>query len=119
MRLSKVLETVLQKSAERNSSTISFTPDAVTNLISEFTYIPEESITFTTYFRRYIFGSERKTDEKKVRLLIQKLSPVEQEKYCDYILPKTWEYNVSRNSFDFLKNFFVKKTLYSIRDTSV
>ena len=36
MQLSKLLETVLQKSTEGNSSTISFTMTAVTNLIGEF-----------------------------------------------------------------------------------
>ena len=38
MQLSKLLETVLQKSVDVNSSIISFTPDAVANSIDEFTY---------------------------------------------------------------------------------
>ena len=53
MQQSKLLKTVLQKSAEGNSSTISFTPDAVANSIGEFTYNSEEGITFASYFWRY------------------------------------------------------------------
>ena len=57
---SKLLETVLQKSAEGNSSTISFTLDAVATLIGKFTYYPKKAITYASYFRRYeeIFRSE-------------------------------------------------------------
>ena len=59
MQQSKLLETILQKSAEGNSSTISFTLDEVANSIGEFTYNLEEGITFASYFRRYeIFGNE-------------------------------------------------------------
>ena len=42
MQQLKLLETVLQKSAEGNSSAISFTPDAVTNSINKFTHNPKE-----------------------------------------------------------------------------
>ena len=83
------VETVLQKSVEGNSSTISFTPYAVANSIGEFTYNPKEGI---TYFRRYeeIFRNACKTwtDEKKVSFLLWKLSSAEHEKHCNYILPK-------------------------------
>ena len=77
MQQSKLLETVLQKSAKWNSSTISFTPDTVDNSISQFPYNPEEGVTFASW-----------KDEKKALLLWRKLSPVEFEKYCNYILPK-------------------------------
>ena len=78
MQQSKLLETVLQKPTGGNSSRISFTPDAVAYSIGRFTYNPEEGITFESYFRRYeISRNECKTwtDEKKVRLLLRKLSP--------------------------------------------
>ena len=119
MQPSKLLETILQKSAEGNSSTFSFTPDAVANSIGKFTYNPEECITFALYFMRCeeIFRNECKTwiDKKKVRLLLRKLPPTEHEKYCNYILPE----KTGMKQFWFCQKIFVKKALYSIRDTSV
>ena len=77
MQQSNFLETVLQKSVEGNSSTISFTPDAVSNSIGEVTYNPEEGITLASYFRRHeeILRNECKTctDKKRVRLRLRKL----------------------------------------------
>ena len=46
MQQSKLLERVLQKSTEENSSTISFTPETVANSVSEFTYNLEVGIIF-------------------------------------------------------------------------
>ena len=91
MQQSKLLETVLQKSADGNSSTISFTLNVTANSIGKFTYNRKEGITFASYFWRYeIFKRECKTwtDEEKLCLLLCKLSPAEHKKYCNCILPK-------------------------------
>ena len=51
MLQSKFLETVLQKFAEGNSSTITFTSDAVANSISEFTYNSRRRHNFCIIFQ--------------------------------------------------------------------
>lgn len=47
----RVFEAMLQKSNE-TCTTVSFTPDAVTNTIDESLYNPEEWVTFLSYYRR-------------------------------------------------------------------
>ena len=121
MQQSKLLETVLPKSVEGNSSANSFTLGAVSNSIGKFTYNPDEGISFE-YIRRSgeIFRNECKTwtDEKKDRILLRKWSPAEHEKYCNYILPKI-QGNINFDETVLNLRTFVKKNLYSIRNTSV
>ena len=42
-----------QKNTRYKTCWIFFTPDVVANSIGEFSYSPEEGITFAAYFRRY------------------------------------------------------------------
>ena len=91
LRFSKLLDSFSKRESDQGSSN-SFSQDSVVNSIGEFSYKPDEEVTFAAYFRRYeeIFKNDCKTwtDEKKVRLLLGKFGAIEHEKYANYILPK-------------------------------
>ena len=68
-----------------------FSLDAIVNAIAEFNYMPEENVTFSSYFRRYedLYKTDcvNWSDHKKVRLMQRKLNCVEHAKFTNYILP--------------------------------
>ena len=78
--------------SNRNQENISFSQDAIVNAMTEFNCMPEEEVTFVSYFRRYedlfITDCASWSDHKKVRLLLRKLGAVEYTKFMNYILPK-------------------------------
>ena len=61
-------------------------------MIDNFSYSPEEDITFTSYFRRYedfyTTDSTNWSDLKKFCLFLRKLSTTEHTKFINYILPQ-------------------------------
>lgn len=72
---STLVEALIQnKPSEHNSSFV--TAEAISDSITKFKYCPEDGIAFTSYFRRYAdlfkWECEKWTDEKNVRLLLQK-----------------------------------------------
>ena len=88
-----------QRSGERILNLISKNSMSADNVnlfthssLETFNYVPDEDRTFEAYFRRYedMFRSECEnwSQQKKVRLLLSKLGPVEHNKYCDFILPR-------------------------------
>ena len=85
------MEQLLNKTSEERSSD-SFTTDAIANSIREFVYNSDVGTTVSAYYRRYegIFKRDclHWNDEKKVHLLLRKLSPLEHEKYANFLLPK-------------------------------
>ena len=85
-----LFEALLQSRATENSNY--FTAEGIANSISEFTYDPDNGVTFQAYFRRFenIFTKRCATwsDEQKVGLLLQKLGPSESTKYTNLLLPK-------------------------------
>ena len=62
------------------------------NSIRDFKYSPEEKVTFAAYFCYYeeIFKKDCAawSDEKKIRLLLEKFCQNEHEKNTNYILPR-------------------------------
>ena len=76
---------LVKKTTEEKTSDL-FTPDAIAISISDFINNPEEGITFHWYYRRFeeIFKKDYShwNDEKKIRLLLRKLSTSEHEKYA-------------------------------------
>ena len=89
-RLDKFEEFLL--AGNRNQENSSFSPDVIVNAMAELNYMPEEEVTFTSYFRRYkdlfITDCADWSDHKKVRLLLRKLGAVEYTKFVNYILPR-------------------------------
>uniref|UniRef100_A0A5K3FTV0 Peptidase A2 domain-containing protein n=1 Tax=Mesocestoides corti TaxID=53468 RepID=A0A5K3FTV0_MESCO len=85
------------KLADRQSSQAApaITPSiyGLSNSISEFSYDPENGVTFECWYRRYedLFRVDlaSQDDAWKVGLLTRKLGPSELEKYTDVILPKS------------------------------
>ncbi|VDD75812.1 unnamed protein product [Mesocestoides corti] len=67
--------------------------DGLSNSISEFSYDPENGVTFESWYRRYedLFRVDlaSQDDAWKVRLLTRKLGPAELKRYTDTILPKS------------------------------
>ncbi|VDD78288.1 unnamed protein product [Mesocestoides corti] len=67
--------------------------DGLTNSISEFSYDPENGVTFESWYRRFedLFRVDlaSQDDTWKVRLLTRKLGPAELKRYIDTILPKS------------------------------
>ena len=62
-----------------------FSKNAIWSAVDNFTYAPEDEITFAPYFRRC---KDLHNDFKKVHLLLRKLGTVEHAKFVNYILPK-------------------------------
>lgn len=80
---------------------MSLTPDAVQNTVSEFVYHPDEGLTFSAYVRRYeqIFNQECIVWEDK-RLLLRKIAQIEYEKYCNHIPPPPQKKTPGENVFE-------------------
>ena len=96
-RLEKLKELFVEQQREmltsnKNEDLDIFSQDTIINVIAEFNYMPEEEVTFLSYFCRY--KDLYKTDcsnwpnHKKVRLILRKLGTVEHMKFVNYILPK-------------------------------
>lgn len=68
------------------------TLEALSTNISEFTFDPDNGITFEKWFSRYteLFESDARNldDAAKVRLLLRKLDTASHSRYVNYILPK-------------------------------
>lgn len=69
-----------------------FIMESLANSILEFSYDPENGITFDSWYSRYkdLFDLDCKNlvEGEKVRLLLRKLNTIEHEKYVNFILPK-------------------------------
>ena len=72
----------------------SFSQNTIWNAIEDFSFSPEEDITFASYLRIYedlyktYCGNCR--DLKKIRLLLSKLGANEHTKFVNYILPNIY-----------------------------
>lgn len=78
-------------STQRNHNQ-EFLIESLSSGITEFTYDPENGVTFAAWFSRYedLFIEDAKNldDAAKVRLLLRNISTVAHQKYISYILPK-------------------------------
>ncbi|XP_029654256.1 uncharacterized protein LOC115227624 [Octopus sinensis] len=113
LKQQQLLELYARKSVNALSS---FSPDSILNSIMEFSYAPEEGITFAMYYRRYkeIFKEDCKTwsDEVKVRLLLHKLASSECEQHCSFILPKKSCEIFFQETIKLLSDIFGDKTSF-------
>ncbi|XP_058448841.1 uncharacterized protein LOC131428818 [Malaya genurostris] len=70
-----------------------FLMEALSNTITEFSYDPQNGVVFDKWYARHeeVFtkGGEKLNDAEKVRLLLQKMSSVNHDRYVNLILPKT------------------------------
>lgn len=96
-RQAKLMESLLKKveslgSTQKESKGEPQLKETVGASIQEFRYDPDNGITFLSWYNRYediflVDGSEL-SEAARVRLLMQKLGPVEHTQYCNYVLPK-------------------------------
>uniref|UniRef100_A0A0M3HZQ4 HSF_DOMAIN domain-containing protein n=1 Tax=Ascaris lumbricoides TaxID=6252 RepID=A0A0M3HZQ4_ASCLU len=65
---------------------------ALDNAIATFTYVPDENVTFETWFKRYEdnfnVDAQKLDDAGRVRFLLRKHDAIAYEKYANYLLPK-------------------------------
>lgn len=118
-RFEKMLELIVQRTQEPKQAGF-FSPDTVANSIGEFSYDPENGSIFSAYFRRFadIFKEECSewSQEKKVRLLLQKLNPACHDRYCNYILPRVPGEISFDETVQILTNVFGEKSsLFNLR----
>ena len=77
----------------------SFSQNAIWSAVDNFTYAPEDEITFASYFGRYedLYNTNcaNWANSKKVHLLLRKLKTVEHTKFVNY----TATYHLSRKLY--------------------
>ena len=104
-RFGKLLECLTKQNDSENLNI--FSQESVINSVGEFIYKPEEEATLEAYFRRYesIFQKdcEKWPDEKKVKLLLDKIWVAEHEKYVNPFLPRQPGEVTFRETFQILR----------------
>nr|VZI15550.1 unnamed protein product [Spirometra erinaceieuropaei] len=94
LKLMEALTVKLSNSSMGHSSAAggSQSVDHIAGSITEFLYDPQAHITFESWYKRYddLFSVDlaAQDDAWKVRLLLRKLGPAEDERYANFILPK-------------------------------
>ncbi|XP_055714375.1 uncharacterized protein K02A2.6-like [Phlebotomus papatasi] len=85
--------------------------DALAKTCSDFSFDPENGITFEDWYRRHedIIRIDGKSlsDDAKVRLLLRKLDAISFSRYSKYILPKSPRDNNFETTVKILKEIFV------------
>ena len=90
----KLMEAITTKPSlsAQPPSTVPQSVDHTISSITEFLFDPVANVTFDSWYKRYedLFNVDlsEQDDAWKVRLLLQKLGPVEHERYTNFILPK-------------------------------
>ena len=92
----------------------SFLQNAIWCVIENFSYSPEEDVTFASYFRRYedLYTTDhvKWSDSKKVHLLLRKLGTSEHTKFINYILPRKASELTFAEAVELLMKLFSPKT---------
>ncbi|XP_062701293.1 uncharacterized protein K02A2.6-like [Aedes albopictus] len=105
---------LLQKLAQPTPSNPEQTLEALATNISEFSFDPENGITFDKWYSRYVdlFDSDAKNleDAAKVRLLLRKLDTPSHTRYVNYILPKLPKHVNFADTVEILKKIFGAQT---------
>lgn len=108
---------LLQKLAQPTPSNPEQTLEALATNISEFSFDPENGITFDKWYSRYVdlFDSDAKNleDAAKVRLLLRKLDTPSHTRYVNYILPKLPKHVNFADTVEILKKIFELKPQHS------
>ena len=64
-----------------------FSDDAIVNAIAEFNYMPEEEVTFSSYFRKYedLYKTDSANWSNHKRVRLRKLGAIEHTNFVNYI----------------------------------
>nr|VZI26483.1 unnamed protein product [Spirometra erinaceieuropaei] len=105
-----------QSSAAGGSQSV----DHIAGSITEFLYDPQAHITFDSWYKRYedLFSVDlaAQDDAWKVRLLLRKLGPAEQERYANFIFPKNPQEFAFKYAVETLSQIFgVQSSLFNTR----
>ena len=113
----QVLELISYRNSKENK--FSFSQNTIWSVIENFSYSPEEDITFASYFRRYkdLYKTDCRnwSDSKKIHLL-SILGTTEHTKFVNYILPwKTCELTFTQAVELLMELFSLKTSLFHKR----
>lgn len=88
---SKTQEALLKQLSKPKDN--EFLMETLSNTIPEFVYDPQGGLVFDKWYSRheeaFTKGGEKLEDADRVRLLVRKLSPVDHDRYVNFILPRT------------------------------
>ncbi|XP_058456777.1 uncharacterized protein K02A2.6-like [Malaya genurostris] len=110
------MATLLQKLAQPTPTpnNAEQTLEALATNISEFSFDPENGVTFEKWYSRYadLFDSDAKNleDAAKVRLLLRKLDTPSHTRYTNYILPKLPKDINFTDTVEIIKKIFGSQT---------
>ena len=114
----QVLELTIHRNYIENE--FSFLQNTIWSPIENFSYSPEEDITFVSYFRRYedLYKTDRGNwcDSKNIPLRLSKLGTTKHTKFVNYILPqKAWELTFTKAVQILIELFSSKTSLFHKR----
>lgn len=97
-----------------------FLMESLSKSISDFSFDPDNNVTFSAWFARYKdlfeYDCTALPDDAKVRLLVRKLNTIEHDKYLNFILPKTpKDYDFAATVKKLTDLFSKKESIFSIR----
>lgn len=88
-KFEKLVGMLVQEQKMFTNNKNGYSEDAIVNTITEFHYLPEKELTFSSNFRRYedLYKTDCANgfDDKTVRLLLTKLGTVGHTKFVIYI----------------------------------
>ncbi|VDK27286.1 unnamed protein product, partial [Anisakis simplex] len=116
----QIIQMLQQQQIQTPSLNVESLMDTLSRSISEFTYDPENGVTFDAWYARYtdIFTVDAsKLDQSaRVRLLLRKLNTTEHDKYLSFILPKVPNQLDFDETINILKKVFGAQTsLFNVR----
>lgn len=121
-RFAAMLERLMpqQERAYHAPAALQPTLESLSNSITEFSYAPEDDVTFEAWFKRYesLFREDAALleDSAKVRLLLRKMHTSVHDKFANFILPKTSDQLSFAETVDTLKCMFgPQASLFNVR----
>lgn len=113
--LMEMVSYIQRSSLNQATVPVEVVPEALANSISEFSFDPENGLTFDRWYSKYedsfLRDGENLEDAAKVRLLLRKLSVTVHDKYQHFILPK------HPREFSFEDTVKKLKTLFGTRSS--